>query len=70
MASRPISYNQEAHDAECAVLVRALNLAAERQQRKKLERLTIFRMPKQPSRACRRVKSAQASNTPDRRARP
>jgi len=37
-----MGYNQEAYDAECAAIVRTLNIAAERQQRKKLERLTIF----------------------------
>jgi len=37
-----MGYNQEAYDAEYAALVWALNIAAERQQRKQLERLTIF----------------------------
>ena len=36
-----MGYNQEAYPTECAALVSALNLAADRQQRKKLERLTI-----------------------------
>jgi len=37
-----MGYNQEAFDAECAAIVRPLNLAAVRQQRKKLERVTVF----------------------------
>jgi len=31
-----MGYNQESFDAECAAIVRPLNLSADRQQRKKL----------------------------------
>jgi len=38
-----MGFNQEAYDAECAAIVRALDLAAERQQRwRRLEKVTVF----------------------------
>jgi len=37
-----MGYNQEAYDAECAAIVRALRVGAQRRKQHKVERITIF----------------------------
>ena len=37
-----MGYNQEAYDAECAAIVRALRIGAQRRKQHKVERITIF----------------------------
>jgi len=65
-----MGYNQEACDAECAALVRALDLVADRQRRGNSGGSRFSRALEQLLRACRHAKLALASSTPYKRARP
>jgi len=63
-----MGFNQEAYDAECVAIVRALEQAAERQNRwRPLEKVTIFTDAQE---AITRARWVRGSNMPYKNARP